>query len=395
MRTTPFKRIFDRVVRWNGRDPRKEVPPDMREAVVERINDRVRQIWQAWRWPEWERTEERAFRPVWNSAEQYYIMGTDGNPDEIYYLTNQTYYRVNSDAPEDPPIGTVPTNGTYFGVMTPVDTFIAYDQACKRSIGMMLGVYRQNPRTPTCSSNGWLYYMPSERGIDVYCPGVPTVWITYKRPDPVYTMLPYVSGKTYARAEVVFDPSTGECFQATEATTAAVTDTVWNWVPFISTWEKYVTNGAFADSLVEFDQGGNTEIQAKMVLAQAADMRANDALQSEVDALATQGQKLKWTFDHRFDGWCRSLPWCGGEITELSESIQPFQSIVTDEEPGGVVNGTNSDFTTTYGFSTLWVFLNGLKLIRDTDYTITSTTGFTITSAPTGGDTLTVDYIRV
>ncbi len=394
MRTTPFRKVFDKVVRLHGRNPRKEISADLANAVVDHINDRLRTIWTAWRWPEWERTEERAFRTVWNDTRQFLRVGVDGNPDELYYLTNATYYRVMADAPSDPPVGTSPTNGTFFEALTPLDTFIEYDQECKRSIGMMLGVYRQNPRNPTCSRRGGLRYMPSERGIDVCRPGVKTVWIIYKLPLPVFTIQPHVVGRTYAAATVVFDTGTGECFQALEDTSAVLADTsAWRWVPFLTTWEDYVTKGAFADSLMEFDQGGNGDLQAKMVLNQYWDGQATDALQTEVDMLVTQGQSLKWTFGGRFGDWCESLPWCGGEVVPLTATT-PFASLVTDEVPSGLIDGSNQVFTTLRPFSTLWVFLNGQKMIRDTDYTITSTTTFTMTVAPTLGDSLVVDYIR-
>src|SRR5512144_568144 len=105
MRTRKFQRVFDRIVRLHGRDPNAEIGHDMAQSLVEHINVRVREVWEAWRWPEWERTEERAFRTVWNDSRQFVRVGADGNPDEIYYIPNQTYYRVIASIGADPPIG--------------------------------------------------------------------------------------------------------------------------------------------------------------------------------------------------------------------------------------------------------------------------------------------------
>jgi hypothetical protein len=315
MRTTPFKTVFDKVVRLHGRDPRQPISSDL--ANVDHINDRVATICQGWLWPEWVVTEERAFRPVWGSTEQYLKASlTDGLPDEVFYLgaayvangdfgTGYGYYRVKSGAMIDPPVGTVPTNATYWEVLDPVDSFIAYDQRDRRAIGMVLDVFGANPRVPTGSNSGRRKFMPSERGIDVPGGGT-TVFITQKMPVPAYTMTPYVVGKTYARADVVFDPSTGNCFQAVRSTSIAPVDVTttddWNLVPFLAVWQDYVTKGAFADSLMEFDQGGNGELQAKMVLNQYWNQQADDALQQEVDALTVQGQRLTWNFcrDHTY-----------------------------------------------------------------------------------------------
>ena len=365
----------------------------MSRAIVEHINDRVRTVWSSWRWTEFERTEERAFRTVWEDTRQFTRSNAEGVPDEVYYIPTQTYYRVMSSAASDPPIGTVPTDGNYFEVITDLDTFIEYDQAWKRSIGMMRGVYKSNPRNPTGSNWGMLNYMPSENGIDVQLPGVPTVWITYTKPQPEFTIVPYVVGKTYEKADTVFYPATGECFQALIETTALPTDaTYWRWIPFLTVWFKYVTMGAFADSLMEFDQGGNGDLQAKAALMQRWSDRAELAFQTEVDTLTAQGQKLTWSFCDCQHGWCRSQPWCGGDVLSIISTTAA--SIVTDEIPIGSVNAINTEYTTAFEFTTLWVFLNGVKQHRGTDYTLNDHTGFTMTSPPTGGDLLTVDYIR-
>lgn len=304
MRTKPFKKVFDSTLRMYGRDPRVNVNSDLSNAIIDHINDRVRTICKAWLWPEWVITEERAFRPVWNSTEQYLKVSiTDGLPDEVFYLgaayvvggdfgAGYGYYRVKSTAPADPPIGTVPTNTTYFEAISPVDTFIAYDQRDRRSLGTVLNVYGQNPRVPTGSGLGERNFMPSEKGIDVPGGGV-TVFVTHKMPVPSYALTPWVM-KSYVRGDVVFDPGTDECYQAVDTTTAIPTSSHWNWVPFLEIWSDYVTKGAFADSLMEFDQGGNNDLQGKMVLAEYWNQQANDALQSEVDALTVQGQKLQW-----------------------------------------------------------------------------------------------------
>jgi hypothetical protein len=332
MRTTRFKDVFDRVVRLHGRDPRKLENSDISNAICDHINYRVRTICTAWLWPEWVITEERAFRPVWNSTEQYKrASDTDGLPDEVFYLgaaftpasgfgAGYGYYRVKADAVTDPPIGNVPTDTTYWEAISPVDTFIDYDQRDRRPIGMVLGVFNQNPRVPTGNNNGHLAFNPSEKGIDVPG-GNTTVFITNKMPAPVYTMTPYVVGKTYVRGQTVFDPVTGECFQAVTSTSNTPPGAGWVWIPFLDKWAGYVCNGAFADSLMEFDQGGG-DIQTKMVLAQAANERADTQLQLEVDALTVQGQKLKWNFCGSGYSCCLETIPLGTSVTTLTDASQ-------------------------------------------------------------------------
>src|SRR4030095_5280321 len=107
-------------------------------ALVGHINERVRKICKAWRGPEWELTEERAFRQVWNSNHQYLRQSpVDGKPDEVFYIPTGMYYQVRKEAVADPPVGIPPTNTLYFLVLSYVDSFIAYDQGCRRSIGFV------------------------------------------------------------------------------------------------------------------------------------------------------------------------------------------------------------------------------------------------------------------
>jgi hypothetical protein len=62
------------------------------------------------------------------------------------------------------------------------------------------------------------------------------------------------------------------------------------------------------------------------------------------------------------------------------------------EVPHPVPDGSTVVFTLTKTFTTLAVYLNGLRQRPTTDFTITSSTQFTMTSAPLTDDTLLTDY---
>lgn len=316
-----FRRAFNRVILKLGKDPFKPLPYELTRAVVEHINQRVSVICPIWRWPEWEVTEERAFRQVWNATRQFFLVNSSNRADEVFYIPEMKYYRVTGTA--NPPIGTLPTNTTYWTEITPLDTFIEYNQTCKRPIGMVLGVYSQNPRVPTGSMNGKRQFMPSEKGIDVHA-STPTVFITYKKPIPRYTMTPLRSGFRFLKGEVVFDPETGECFQAVSDNNGdAVTDTTsWRIQPLPQAWENYVVEGAFADALCELDPS-NENIATAVMLSQKAELRANDLLQVAVDSLTIQGQRLVSNWCKPVCGcWCESIPFTGGDVTTLTDECE-------------------------------------------------------------------------
>src|SRR5215475_11345501 len=160
MRTVPPQKVFNRIVELLGNNSSKKVRPDIARTAMNHLNERVATIEQLWPWPEWEVTEERAFRQIWNLTTQYSKTGTDGKPDEVYDIgdtaTNREsgYFRVRSDIPSNP-LPTVPPSDTNFWepMDEPFETYIAYDQRCRRTIGMVVGVYSKDPRLG-CGCNG-------------------------------------------------------------------------------------------------------------------------------------------------------------------------------------------------------------------------------------------------
>lgn len=83
----------------------------------------------------------------------------------------------------------------------------------------------------------------------------------------------------------------------------------------------------------------------------------------------------------------------GMEITDGWSST----SVYSDSIPTGAVNSSNTSYTCTspYLLGTLEVFINGLKQIRNTDYTESgpSTGDFSMTTAPATGDVIRVNYM--
>jgi|SRR6185437_3633923 len=81
---------------------------------------------------------------------------------------------------------------------------------------------------------------------------------------------------------------------------------------------------------------------------------------------------------------------------------QPFPTtvevgdLVNGEIPSGVIDGTNTVFITANPFktSTLAIFLNGVKLMNNVDYTLNIPQQFTLNSPPVVGDSLRIDYLK-
>jgi hypothetical protein len=304
MRTVTFKSVFEGILRRHGMDSRGDaVSSDTGLALTEHINARVKRGWFAWEWPEWTITEERAFRQIWNSSRQFYQAGADGNPDEVFYIPNVTthslvdaaYYRVKEGAPANPPIGTAPGDTIYWEKLDAVDTYIAFDQVCRRRIGEVLEVFADNPAV--CKPARCLDKRPNEHGIQVYeAGGLLTVFVRYLIPAERFTTFPYIGSRTYLRGDVVYVPEQGECYQAIQIATGkdpATENAYWRRCLFPEVLAQYVKAGAFADSLRESDTSDERDpvmLQIRGQQSAAADGEAEEELNRQIQRLQAQGQ---------------------------------------------------------------------------------------------------------
>jgi len=307
MRTVPYKSVYEGILRRAGQDPRGDaVSTDNGLTVSQHVNARVKRAWFLWEWPEWTVTEERAFRQVWNSDHQFYLVNVNGVPDEVFYAPNVDthslegagYYRVKEDAPGNPPIGTPPSDTTFWEAFTP-DTYIAYDQVCRRRIGEVLEVYSANPavvKPPPC-----LAHQPTEKGIQVYdASGLLTVFIKYLIPAEQFTIFPYIATRTYLRGDIVYMPDPGECYQAIRA--ANNQDPVsqvayWRQCLFPEVLAEYVKAGAYADTLRETDTTDERDPVLLQIRGQKigiADGEAEDEINRQINRLQAQGQHYQY-----------------------------------------------------------------------------------------------------
>lgn len=82
------------------------------------------------------------------------------------------------------------------------------------------------------------------------------------------------------------------------------------------------------------------------------------------------------------------------EIDSLS--LYPT-NIVANEEPAGLVNGSNATFTAAHNFDpdSVWVTVNGLVQQRTADYSTVGSDQIEFTVSPEVGDIIRLFYVRV
>lgn len=309
MRATPivFNRVMDMIMRRCGLDPSdSDVTQPTRKALVEHVNDRIYSAWFSWEWRFIENLELRAWRQIWTNTITY-AAGTEvfyRNSDDVTDPLN-AYYKAKINVP----VSTAITNTTYWENITPLqDIYLEFNQPRENEIGQVVEIYTSDPRTNRRPR--LLDFTLSTKGIDILhrsCPPIPQqVWVKFKVPPPVFTVIPYVS-KVYAIGETVFQPADGQCYlkvtidpPSTPPTppSPAPPHAEWELIVFPERFQRYVTAGAYADLIRDIEKGV-TDPSPRLVLAQAAETEATQILLREIDIELAQGQRMDFSTKNR------------------------------------------------------------------------------------------------
>ena len=251
-----------------GIDPALDLNKDHARAWCSFINSRVREGCEAWEWPELEVTEERAYRSIFNPNRQVSLN------EEVFYLPTFSYYQAIAT----PPLGALPTDPLYFEPITLTDYYIELNQAGRRPIDEMFGVWAGNPRTNGAAKMS-LWYKPSEKGIDVWPCGGQTVFIRYRIRPSHFTVEEYDPAKTYKRGESVYWTD-GESHEALQTVTGHSPDEAgyWRKIPMPYILAEFVKYAVAADAS---DDLNSTQLWRAY---------AEEAMMQQINRLGEQGQ---------------------------------------------------------------------------------------------------------
>lgn len=293
-----------------GIDPSADLQKDHVAAWVSMINDRIIEAFEYWQWPELEIAEERAFRTIWKATRQSHLH------DELYYVPTSSYYRAIAT----PPVGTLPTNTTYFEPITLTSRYIALDQPGRRPIDQVIGVYYGNPGT-NCMMG--LPFYPNQNGIQLNGYSGPTAFLKYKIRPPQFSAVAYDATVNYEKNDIRFYNATGECYQALTANIGHPPTEAAYWrkveLPeFLAPYVRYQVAADAADDIAS---------------AQKWSAAAEESLIRKANKLLEQGQKHEYSirrnsFFRRYPlgtsgfFWSVSPPW----------SEATFTSSLTDED---------------------------------------------------------------
>jgi len=340
MRTVSFQSVLNGVAAKLGMDPLRDLNPARAASLTEYINLRAAEAWKFEFWPEWTATEQRYYRDVYNAANnvaptnEVVFLG-DGNyyqalvaqnpavqPPALLangaYTENSAFWALSAPSYSGPDwaTGTIFAVGdqvrnpgdnqfyqctvahtalanfdaTKFGVLTPFDKYIAYEQTGQTKIGEVKLVSRRDPRVWP-DRPGVVTFRTSADGVQITdwtAPGL--VWVTFRQRVPVFTSTLYSAAGNVAVGDVRYWPTgsggTGECYAALQAQTPAAQSPAnaafWSKVSFPEIIANFVKRSVFADSLSDQKQQDRKAVELEEAY--------NELSEASDRELAAQGQ---------------------------------------------------------------------------------------------------------
>jgi hypothetical protein len=179
-----------------------------------------------------------------------YSAATDYNVgDQVYYLGS--YYQMHTDAGA----GNIPTNVTYWGVLTPYVSAVSIDATGKTAIGTVLACWNLNPRSRQSAKE--LDWILTENGIEVRASnGTDPVsaWIQFRLPSNTLTGSLWASGVYTVGKQVQFSINgVSNFYKCVTLTTSledpSTTPAKWQLIEIPAFLERYLIQGAYADLL--------------------------------------------------------------------------------------------------------------------------------------------------
>lgn len=261
MRTVTFQSVLYYVAARLGLEPERNLLPAQARAFGRFIEERVREAWESFQWPELCPTEERYYRPVYSPADTYAI------DDEVYDADEEGYFRSLQDANA----GNEVTDDAFWEEITEtMDRFIALDQEDEEPIGEIFNAWEADPRVTTRAIPAafTLDADGAHFGLDAPL----SIWLSYRIRPSLFSGELWDSTTSYEEGAVVYSSTSGECYLATadSVNINPATDTnesAWVRQKLPAILAPFVKYAVTSDAL---DEDGQTD-KARLKLSEAYD----------------------------------------------------------------------------------------------------------------------------
>ena len=212
------------------------------------------------------------------SATQTYSVG-----NQVYYQTTNLFYQCIASS-----TGVVPTTTANWGVLTPFNPYVAWEQTGFTALGDIIRVMTDDPRVNTAALD--VEHTLSALGVECPSPAPNVVWIEHRQRPTILNGDTFSATATYTVGQQIFWATDGNLYNCIVNTTAGqsplTTPSSWSVVQIPTIYEKYIICGAAADFL---------NMLEKPQRALAMQMFAEDALTDELDKLLRQQYQVRKT----------------------------------------------------------------------------------------------------
>ena len=276
MKTVAYKSLRDGVITRMGIDAAQSLLPSQSAAIAEYLSSAAFTAWTFFDWPEIYLTEERT--P--NGAD--FVEG--GFTYEHDYIGTVSYIgRALANSDYASPAWrikriTTTASGEVQNIDTAIDVawndrltatyiestanetteipYILFNQLGKTPIGEVLHIYDREPNGLQNALS--LKYLIAEDRVlitdSAYAGG--TVFVQFALPLPVFTSSDYSAGTAYTAGDLVYYPTTGDCYRALQVSTGILPTNGEYWLRqraphFLA---EYLKSTAFAETLSEDGQ---------------------------------------------------------------------------------------------------------------------------------------------
>lgn len=247
--TVTYKSVDDLVLTLLGTDSPSTGADTNRLRLFNRW---IRQGWQFHWWPGLCRIEQRYYRDAWSSGSTY------ASGAEVWYDdtgsggTTAAYYRANATTSAGQSPVTTPAK---WGLISDLDTYIAYAQTGQTVLGQVRAVLRDNVRST--GGRVELPFVLDERGVTVQGPAVPSsVYLDFRLRCPVWGGSTFSGAATYAAgASIYYSSATagyeGDYYTCVSATSAGqspeTTAAKWSKIEIPAFLADFAAQGIVAD----------------------------------------------------------------------------------------------------------------------------------------------------
>jgi len=286
---TKFGDVVDQILRRDGIDTSQV---GLATDLVAYVNDRLQKAWSHEFWPQTMLVEKKHYHQVYCVGQQYEVGDVlwDVDLEKYFYCIEPTTDFLTEG--DDASWKEVDETTDWLKIIPFWQNGSLPTSNGSEVVHRVQSVSMRSPHRSY--SPGILSYEILGNGILVSKLAANEVYLKYQKEPPLFTLYQTQSGQTYSprlafggnskEADVVYDPSTKNCYKAINNTTAddAFTDnTKWEIVPFPKFLQRYVIHGAFADWLASEGQQAKSQVEdefAEKILYDLMDIHAPSSM---------------------------------------------------------------------------------------------------------------------